>query len=99
MYSVVSNSTYMRLGKLAEICGRDIGNRGVEDLKVEGDFEKSCLALSQAKNIALTTGFPVNDSPYDETDGLPGSLFLFTNNCLYCIVKLKIIFGNHNKTF
>ena len=89
MYSVVSNSTYKRLGKLAEICGRDIGNRGVEDLKVEGDFEKSCLALSQAKNIALTTGFPVNDSPYDETDGLPGSLFLFTNNCLFCIVKLK----------
>ena len=60
LYSVVSNKIYKSLVKLAEICGRDIGNRGVENLKVEGDLKNAadCLALSEANNIALTTGVP-----------------------------------------
>ena len=63
-------------GTLEKLILFDPNNRGVQHLVVKDDLHKSILALTSAKRIALTTGFPCfpEDKQKGETDGLPGAL-------------------------
>ena len=77
-YGVASREALESHRELARVAAGDSGGRGVENMFVRGDFERSCLALSHARKVARTTGFPVNESSLDETVGLPG-WFVFAN--------------------
>jgi len=76
LYGVLSTNKLAVLKKLSDIAGEDLGNRGISELRVAGDFEKASIALSYSSSVAITTGFPVNKGPLDETDGLPGAISL-----------------------
>jgi hypothetical protein len=54
----------------------DPGNRGTIHLYQKSQFIKATLALSHARRVAVTTGFPVHTGfeVAEETDGLPGAL-------------------------
>ncbi|KAI3367993.1 hypothetical protein L3Q82_026816 [Scortum barcoo] len=56
------------------------GQRGIRALFVQDELLHSCLALSHASSVAITTGFPTHymHSPPDETDGPPGAIAMAT---------------------
>ncbi|XP_041669301.1 D-glutamate cyclase, mitochondrial-like [Cheilinus undulatus] len=80
MYSVASKRAVAIIRKLEKIIGEDPGQRGIEALFVQDELLRSCLALSHASSVAITTGFPTHfmHSPPDETDGPPGAIAMAT---------------------
>ncbi|KAM8915240.1 D-glutamate cyclase, mitochondrial isoform 3-T3 [Spinachia spinachia] len=58
----------------------DPGQRGIRALFVQDELLLSCLTLSHANSVAITTGFPTHhmQSPPDETDGPPGAIAMAT---------------------
>lgn len=74
--SVVTHGACTKLQHLEEAILEDPGQRGVSHLVQRGDLLKSCLTLSHATSVAITTGFPclVQYDQKQETDGLPGAL-------------------------
>lgn len=52
------------------------GERGIGHLRRPGELLGACLALSQARSVLVTTGFPTHHShqPPEENDGPPGAL-------------------------
>ncbi|XP_027131026.1 D-glutamate cyclase, mitochondrial isoform X2 [Larimichthys crocea] len=79
-YSLASKSAVTRIRQLEAIIGEDPGQRGISALFVQDELLRSCLALSHASSVAITTGFPTHydHSPPDETDGPPGAIAMAT---------------------
>ncbi|TNN62003.1 UPF0317 protein, mitochondrial [Liparis tanakae] len=80
LYSLASQRAVAKIRKLATIIGEDPGQRGIQALFVQDELLRSCLALSHACSVAITTGFPTHymHSPPDETDGPPGAIAMAT---------------------
>lgn len=55
-----------------------LGNRGIGHLLLKDQLLRSTLALSHARSVLVTTGFPThfNHEPPEETDGPPGAIAL-----------------------
>ncbi|XP_068110688.1 D-glutamate cyclase, mitochondrial [Hyperolius riggenbachi] len=75
-YSLVSQLVAEKIRMLEKIIGVDPGDRGIKNLLVEDELLKSCLSLSHAKSVLITTGFPTHfqHQPPEETDGPPGAI-------------------------
>ncbi|KAM4662606.1 D-glutamate cyclase, mitochondrial isoform 2-T4 [Discoglossus pictus] len=75
-YSMVSKCTAEKIRDLETAVGIDPGNRGIEHLLTKDELLKSCLSLSHAKSVLITTGFPTHfmHDPPEETDGPPGAI-------------------------
>ncbi|XP_051252246.1 D-glutamate cyclase, mitochondrial isoform X2 [Dicentrarchus labrax] len=80
MYSLASQRAVATIRQLETIIGEDPGERGIRALFVQDELLRSCLALSHASSVAITTGFPTHyqHSPPDETDGPPGAIAMAT---------------------
>lgn len=80
MYSLASQRAVAKIRQLEMIIGEDPGQRGIEALFVQDELLSSCLALSHASSVAITTGFPAlyDQNPPDETDGPPGAIAMAT---------------------
>ncbi|XP_038585589.1 D-glutamate cyclase, mitochondrial [Micropterus salmoides] len=80
LYSLVSRRATAKIRQLETIIGEDPGQRGIRALFVQDELLRSCLALSHASSVAITTGFPTHymHSPPDETDGPPGAIAMAT---------------------
>ncbi|XP_076604538.1 D-glutamate cyclase, mitochondrial isoform X1 [Chaetodon auriga] len=80
LYSLASQRAVAKIRHLERIIGEDPGERGIKALFVQDELLSSCLALSHAFSVAITTGFPANYeySPPDETDGPPGAIAMAT---------------------
>ena len=76
--SIISENKATLFPRLEKIILDDPGKRGVACLFQDGDLLKAVLALSHAKKVAVTTGFPclTDYEVKEETDGLPGALAL-----------------------
>ncbi|XP_061842869.1 D-glutamate cyclase, mitochondrial isoform X2 [Nerophis lumbriciformis] len=79
-YSLASQRAVSKIRKLEAIIGEDPGQRGIKALFIQDELIRSCLALSHASSVAITTGFPTHymHSPPDETDGPPGAIAMAT---------------------
>ncbi|XP_056402949.1 D-glutamate cyclase, mitochondrial isoform X2 [Hyla sarda] len=75
-YSLVSQRTAHKIRLLEEIVAIDPGNRGIGNLLLKDELLRSCLSLSHARSVLITTGFPTHYQhvPPEETDGPPGAL-------------------------
>ncbi|XP_018414028.1 PREDICTED: UPF0317 protein C14orf159 homolog, mitochondrial [Nanorana parkeri] len=75
-YSLVSQRAAEKIRALEKIIGVDPGDRGIKNLLVQDELLKSCLSLSHAKSVLITTGFPTHfqHQPPEETDGPPGAV-------------------------
>ncbi|KAM5129263.1 D-glutamate cyclase, mitochondrial isoform 1-T2 [Mantella aurantiaca] len=75
-YSLVSRRAADKIRALEEIIGVDPGDRGIKNLLIQDELLKSCLSLSHAESILITTGFPTHfqHQPPEETDGPPGAV-------------------------
>ncbi|XP_077322886.1 D-glutamate cyclase, mitochondrial isoform X2 [Lithobates pipiens] len=75
-YSLVSQRAADKIRALEKIIGVDPGDRGIKNLLVQDELLKSCLSLSHAKSILITTGFPTHfqHQPPEENDGPPGAI-------------------------
>lgn len=53
-----------------------IGDRGIIHLCRQDELLKSCLSMSHARSVLITTGFPTHFTyePPEENDGPPGAL-------------------------
>ncbi|XP_037652387.1 D-glutamate cyclase, mitochondrial isoform X2 [Sebastes umbrosus] len=80
LYSLASQRAVAKIRQLETIIGEDPGQRGIRALFVQDELLRSCLALSQACSVAITTGFPTHimHSPPEETDGPPGAIAMAT---------------------
>ncbi|XP_068195334.1 D-glutamate cyclase, mitochondrial [Antennarius striatus] len=80
LYSLASKKAVTKIRQLESIIGQDPGQRGIRALFVQDELLRSCLALSHANSVAITTGFPTNceDNSPDETDGPPGAIAMAT---------------------
>ncbi|XP_054469741.1 D-glutamate cyclase, mitochondrial isoform X2 [Anoplopoma fimbria] len=80
LYSLASQGAVAKIRQLQTIIGEDPGQRGIRALFVQDELLRSCLALSHAFSVAITTGFPTHymHSPPDETDGPPGAIAMAT---------------------
>ncbi|XP_068573852.1 D-glutamate cyclase, mitochondrial isoform X2 [Cebidichthys violaceus] len=80
LYSLASQRAVAKIRQLETIIGEDPGQRGIGALFVQDELLRSCLALSHAFSVAITTGFPTHymHSPPDETDGPPGAIAMAT---------------------
>ncbi|XP_077477899.1 D-glutamate cyclase, mitochondrial-like [Stigmatopora argus] len=80
LHSGASPMAVNKIRHLAAIIGEDPGQRGIQALFVEDDLLRSCLALSHASSVAITTGLPTHymHDPPDETDGPPGAIAMAT---------------------
>ncbi|XP_068608278.1 D-glutamate cyclase, mitochondrial-like [Brachionichthys hirsutus] len=80
LYSLASQRAVTKIRQLDRIIGEDPGQRGIRALFVKDELLRSCLALSHATSVAITTGFPTHfkHSPPDETDGPPGAIAMAT---------------------
>ncbi|KAM3594073.1 uncharacterized protein V6R79_001797 [Siganus canaliculatus] len=80
LYSLASKRVVDKIRRLETIIGEDPGERGIKALFVQDELLHSCLALSHARSVAITTGFPAlyDYSPPDETDGPPGAIAMAT---------------------
>ncbi|XP_031177248.1 D-glutamate cyclase, mitochondrial isoform X2 [Sander lucioperca] len=80
LYSLASQRAVAKIRQLETIIGEDPGQRGIRALFVQDELLRSCLALSHAFSVAITTGFPTHymHSPPDETDGPPGAIAMAT---------------------
>ncbi|XP_077394561.1 D-glutamate cyclase, mitochondrial isoform X2 [Festucalex cinctus] len=79
-YSLASQGAVAKIRRLDDIIGQDPGQRGIKALFIEDELLRSCMALSHASSVAITTGFPTHymHSPPDETDGPPGAIAMAT---------------------
>ncbi|XP_061742360.1 D-glutamate cyclase, mitochondrial isoform X4 [Nerophis ophidion] len=77
---LASQRAVSKVRKLEAIIGEDPGQRGIKALFIQDELIRSCLALSHASSVAITTGFPTHymHSPPDETDGPPGAVAMAT---------------------
>ncbi|XP_062379639.1 D-glutamate cyclase, mitochondrial isoform X1 [Sardina pilchardus] len=75
-FSVASKATVQKIRQLEEIAVEDPGQRGIRVLFVKDELIRSCLALSHASSVLITTGFPTHFKydPPEETDGPPGAI-------------------------
>ncbi|XP_040528927.1 D-glutamate cyclase, mitochondrial [Gallus gallus] len=75
-YSMVSAEAAKKIKTLESLIGIDPGNRGIVHLLRPGELLKTCLSLSHARSVLVTTGFPThfNYEPPEENDGPPGAL-------------------------
>ncbi|KAG8126420.1 hypothetical protein E2320_021516 [Naja naja] len=75
-YSIASTAAVKKIRSLENIIAIDPGNRGVKHLFSQDELLKSCLSLSHAKSVLITTGFPThfNYEPPEENDGPPGAI-------------------------
>ncbi|KAJ8291186.1 hypothetical protein GJAV_G00022390 [Gymnothorax javanicus] len=75
-YSLVSEATVKSIQTLEQIIGEDPGQRGIRALLVQDELLRSCLSLSHASSVLITTGFPTHfmHSPPEENDGPPGAI-------------------------
>ncbi|XP_035270245.1 D-glutamate cyclase, mitochondrial isoform X1 [Anguilla anguilla] len=75
-YSLASKATVQRIRTLELIIGEDPGERGIRALFVQDELLKSCLSLSHASSVLITTGFPTHfmHTPPEENDGPPGAI-------------------------
>ncbi|XP_073321945.1 D-glutamate cyclase, mitochondrial isoform X2 [Pagrus major] len=80
LYSLASQRAVEKIRQLETIIGEDPGQRGIRALFVQDELLRSCLSLSHAVSVAITTGFPTHyqHSPPDETDGPPGAIAMAT---------------------
>uniref|UniRef100_A0A8C4DWN1 D-glutamate cyclase n=1 Tax=Dicentrarchus labrax TaxID=13489 RepID=A0A8C4DWN1_DICLA len=80
MPSASESRAVATIRQLETIIGEDPGERGIRALFVQDELLRSCLALSHASSVAITTGFPTHyqHSPPDETDGPPGAIAMAT---------------------
>nr|XP_046268557.1 D-glutamate cyclase, mitochondrial isoform X2 [Scatophagus argus] len=79
-YSLASQRAVAKIRQLERVIGEDPGQRGIKALFVQDELLRSCLALSHASSVAITTGLPTHymHSPPDETDGPPGAIAMAT---------------------
>ncbi len=76
-FASVLESKFVELfSKMETIILEDPGDRKIAHLYQKSDLLKSVLALSHARRVAVTTGFPVHQDKEvkEETDGLPGAI-------------------------
>ncbi|XP_077419712.1 D-glutamate cyclase, mitochondrial isoform X2 [Vanacampus margaritifer] len=80
LYSLASQGAVAKIRQLDAIIGEDPGQRGIKALFIQDELLRSCMALSHASSVAITTGFPTHymHSPPDETDGPPGAIAMAT---------------------
>uniref|UniRef100_A0A8C6WXQ0 D-glutamate cyclase n=1 Tax=Neogobius melanostomus TaxID=47308 RepID=A0A8C6WXQ0_9GOBI len=76
LYSLASKRAVHKIRELEKIVAEDPGNRGISAIVLQDELLLSCLALSHASSVAITTGFPTHymHNPPDETDGPPGAV-------------------------
>lgn len=77
-YSLASTSAAQKIRELEAVIATDPGSRGIGHLLQADELLRASLALSHARSVLLTTGFPThfNHEPPEETDGPPGTLAL-----------------------
>ncbi|XP_060037172.1 D-glutamate cyclase, mitochondrial isoform X2 [Erinaceus europaeus] len=77
-YSIASASATQKIRKLEAVIATDPGSRGIGHLLQADELLRASLALSHARSVLLTTGFPTHfrHEPPEETDGPPGTLAL-----------------------
>nr|XP_023683233.1 D-glutamate cyclase, mitochondrial isoform X2 [Paramormyrops kingsleyae] len=75
-YSLVSKAAVHQIQDLEHLIGEDPGQRGIQALFIQDELLKSCLSLSHASSVLITTGFPTHfqHDPPEETDGPPGAV-------------------------
>lgn len=75
-YSMVSAEATQKIKNLENLIGIDPGDRGIIHLHRPDELLKACLAISHARSVLITTGFPTHFSyePPEENDGPPGAL-------------------------
>ncbi|XP_074959818.1 D-glutamate cyclase, mitochondrial isoform X3 [Phalacrocorax aristotelis] len=75
-YSIVSAEAVRKIKTLETLIGIDPGDRGIIHLHRQGELLKACLAISHARSVLITTGFPTHFTyePPEENDGPPGAL-------------------------
>lgn len=74
--SVINRKSLPTFEALEQVLLDDPGKRGVAHLFQKSDLLRATLALSHARSVAVTTGFPActEFEVKEETDGLPGAL-------------------------
>ncbi|XP_025902307.1 D-glutamate cyclase, mitochondrial [Nothoprocta perdicaria] len=74
-YSIVSAEAAQKIRTLESLIGIDPGDRGIIHLQRQEELLKSCLSLSHARSVLITTGFPTHFAyePPEENDGPPGA--------------------------
>ncbi|KAM9147428.1 D-glutamate cyclase, mitochondrial isoform 2-T4 [Pangshura tecta] len=75
-YSIASETAVQKIRELESLIGVDPGDRGVKHLCCQDELLKTCLSLSHARSVLITTGFPThfNHEPPEENDGPPGAI-------------------------
>ncbi|NXO37693.1 GLUCM protein, partial [Locustella ochotensis] len=75
-FSIVSAEAAQKIKTLETLIGIDPGERGIAHLQRRGELLGACLAMSHARSVLITTGFPTHFShqPPEENDGPPGAL-------------------------
>ncbi|KAL2099020.1 hypothetical protein ACEWY4_005500 [Coilia grayii] len=75
-FSIASKAAVQQIRQLEEIAVEDPGQRGIRALFIQDELVKSCLSLSHASSVLITTGFPTHymHDPPEETDGPPGAI-------------------------
>ncbi|XP_072314253.1 D-glutamate cyclase, mitochondrial [Eucyclogobius newberryi] len=76
LYSLASKRAVHKIRQLETIIAEDPGERGIGAIVLQDELLLSCLALSHASSVLITTGFPTHymHNPPDETDGPPGAV-------------------------
>ncbi|NWX96525.1 GLUCM protein, partial [Nothoprocta ornata] len=74
-YSIVSAEAAQKIRTLENLIGIDPGDRGIIHLQRQEELLKSCLSISHARSVLITTGFPTHFAyePPEENDGPPGA--------------------------
>ncbi|NXA37085.1 GLUCM protein, partial [Eudromia elegans] len=74
-YSIVSAEAARKIKTLESLIGIDPGDRGIIHLQRQEELLKSCLSISHARSVLITTGFPTHYTyePPEENDGPPGA--------------------------
>ncbi|XP_027529279.1 D-glutamate cyclase, mitochondrial isoform X2 [Neopelma chrysocephalum] len=75
-FSIVSAEAAQKIRTLETLIGIDPGDRGIIHLQRQDELLKACLAISHARSVLITTGFPTHFTyePPEENDGPPGAL-------------------------
>uniref|UniRef100_A0A8C4KEN7 D-glutamate cyclase n=1 Tax=Dromaius novaehollandiae TaxID=8790 RepID=A0A8C4KEN7_DRONO len=74
-YSIISAEAAQKIKTLESLIGIDPGDRGIIHLCRQDELLKSCLSISHARSVLITTGFPTHFTyePPEENDGPPGA--------------------------
>lgn len=63
-------------GRIEDIIAEDRVGRGIENLVIRGDLERSARSLMEGTTVFITTGFYINEIGCGETDGPLGAIAL-----------------------